>query len=163
MRYTYRSARSGAFVIGISAAILIETVAIHLLIVTRIPVLAYSLTILSVLGIVWIVRDYIALGSGAVVVSSDTIQLTVGRRFDISVPRTNIARALQPSFRDLPTPGTNQGRDYLNMTKPASPNVLIVLKEPMLVRLPGGLRRQVVRFSVHLDDATGFVALLSAA
>jgi hypothetical protein len=160
LRFTYRSARSGAFALGISAAILIETVAIHLLIVTRIPVLAYSLTILSVLGIVWIVRDYTALGSGAVVVTDETIQFTVGRRFDTSVSRANIARALQPTFRDLPTPGTNQGRDYLNMTKPASPNVLIVLKEPASVRLAGGLSRQVRRLSLHLDDPTGFLALL---
>jgi len=161
VNFTYRSARSGAFVGGISAAILIETVAIHLLLVSTLPALAYVLTAFSLLAIAWLARDYVALGSGAVSVTDEMIRLTIGRRFDISVPRANVARASQPTFRDLPTPGTNQGRDYLNMTKPASPNVLIALKEPMRVRLPGGIHRMVKRFSLHLDDPTGFVAEVS--
>jgi hypothetical protein len=147
---------------GISAAILIETVAIHLLLVRRIPWLAWTLTALSVYAVVWLVRDYLAMGSHALSVDGESIQLKVGRRFDLSITRSQIARVIQPTFRDLPTPGTNQGRDFLNLTKPGAPNVLITLREPVRVRLPGGMHRQVQRLALHLDDAAAFVATLSA-
>jgi hypothetical protein len=78
------------------------------------------------------------------------------------VPLANITRALRPSFRDLPTPGTNQGRDYLNLTKPASPNVLIVLHMPAKVRLAAGFHRGVGRLSLHLDEPDVFVNELVA-
>ena len=137
--------------------LLIETAALHLVLVSRHPVLAVSLTTSSVLAIIWLVRDYLALGRQVVQLDDETLRLKVGRRFDISVALANITRVLRPSFRDLPTPGTNQGRDYLNLTKPASPNVLIVLHMPVKVRLPGGFHRMVGRLSLHLDEPEVFV------
>jgi hypothetical protein len=160
--FSYRSARSGSFLIGISAAILIETAAVHLVLVSRLPLLAFTLTTLSVLAIIWLVRDYLALGRQVVQLDDETLRLKVGRRFDISVSLANITRVLRPSFRDLPTPGTNQGRDYLNLTKPASPNVLIVLQKPIRVRFTAGLHRLVSRFSLHLDEPDAFVSELVA-
>jgi hypothetical protein len=66
----------------------------------------------------------------------------------------------QPTFRDLPAPGTNQGRDYLNLTKPAAPSVLIVLDETQRVRLTLGIHREVRRVALRLDDADGFVRVV---
>ena len=142
--------------------LLIETAAFHFLLVRRHPVLAVSLTTSSVFAIVWLVLDYLALGRQVVQLDDETLRLKVGRRFDISVSLANITRALRPSFRDLPTPGTNQGRDYLNLTKPASPNVLIVLHSPVKVRLVAGVHRVVGRLSLHLDEPEVFVNELVA-
>ena len=142
--------------------LLIETAAFHFLLVSRHPVLAVSLTTSSVFEIVWLVLDYLALGRQVVQLDDETLRLKVGRRFDISVSLANITRALRPSFRDLPTPGTNQGRDYLNLTKPASPNVLIVLHSPVKVRLVAGVHRVVGRLSLHLDEPEVFVNELVA-
>jgi len=161
--FSYRSARSGSFLIGIGAVLVIESAALHLVFVSRHhPVLAVSLTTLSVLTIIWFVRDYLALGRQVVQLDDETLRLKVGRRFDINVPLANITRALRPSFRDLPMPGTNQGRDYLNLTKPASPNVLIVLQSPVKVRLAAGVHRVVGRLSLHLDEPEDFVNELVA-
>ena len=107
--FSYRSARSGSLVVGFSIAILVETVAIHLLLVRRHPLLAWSLTVLSAWAIVWLARDYRALGDGRVRVDDEIIHLTIGRRYDIHVPRARVDRAYKPTFRDLPTPGTNEG------------------------------------------------------
>jgi len=115
------------------------------------------LTSLNVLTIAWLIRDYIALGRHVVHVDDETLRLKIGRRFDISVSLSNIARVLRPTFRDLPRPGTNEGRDYLDLTKPASPNVLIVLNTVAKARLPGGFHRMVGRFSLHLDEPDAFL------
>jgi hypothetical protein len=142
--------------------IAIESVAVHFAIAARNPRVAWVVTLVSVLGALWIVRDYAALGSGAVRLTSDALHLRIGRRFDFTLPLLAIDRALAPTFRDLPAPGTNQGRDYLNLTKPSPPNVLIVLTEPRRIRLTAGLHRDIRRLALRLDDGAGFLAALES-
>ena len=93
-------------------------------------------------------------------VDDEKVDLTIGRRYSMRVPRAIIADVSQPSFRDLPTPGTNEGRDFLNLLKPATPNVLIRLREPLRVRLPGGFHRTVTRLGLHLDNPSAFIDAL---
>ncbi len=155
--FTYRNARSGSLVGGIIGAIAIETVVVHLLLYNHSRITAWLLTILSVWAIIWLARDYRALGVGALSVGDQNVNLVVGHRYSLRVRRDNITRVSQPTFRDLPTPGTNEGRDYLNLLKPATPNVLLTLCEPIRVRTPGGLHRTVARLGLHLDDAGTFI------
>ena len=159
--YTYRSARSKPFVVGISIAIAVETLALHALLWQRYPYLAWTLTALSILGILWFARDYVAMGQGAVYIDESELHLIIGRRVNVRVPRARIAQVVTPTFRDLPTPGTNQGVDFLNPTKPATPNVLLMLREPMTLRVPGR-QRTIRRIALHLDDPAAFIAALSA-
>jgi len=159
--YTYRSARSKPLLIGISIALAVETFALHMLLwQRRHPYVAWTLTALSILTILWIVRDYVAMGEGAIHLDERELHLTVGRRVNVRVPRTQISQVITPTFRDLPTPGTNQGVDFLNPTKPATPNVLLTLREPMTVRLPGR-RRTIRRIALHLDEPAAFIAAVS--
>jgi hypothetical protein len=51
---------------------------------------------------------------------------------------------------------------YLNLTKPATPNVLIMLGQPEQLRLPGGLGRQVRSFGVHVDQPPRLLGALSS-
>jgi hypothetical protein len=134
---------------------------VHFAVAARHPTLAWMLTLASLFAVAWLMRDYVAMGTGSIRLSDDTVELEIGARFDISIPIAAIARAFQPTFRDLPAPGTNQGRDYLNLTKPASPNVLIVLNAPRRVRLAPGLHRDVTRIGLRLDDGAAFLAALS--
>jgi len=46
--------------------------------------------------------------------------------------------------------------------KPATPNVLVTLAAPAMVRLPGGLARPARRLGLRLDDPVGFIAALAA-
>src|ERR671937_1293419 len=78
--FSYRSARSTPFVIGISLAIFIETAALHTLLIFRHPIIAWSLTTLSVLAIVWLVRDYRALRYGRGRLQTDTMIFSICRR-----------------------------------------------------------------------------------
>jgi hypothetical protein len=108
----------------------------------------------------WFVSDYRAFGTRSIQLDEHTLHLRIGRRFDITLPVASVARAFAPSFRDLPAPGTNQGREYINVTKPAAPNVLIELDAPRRVRLRIGIHRDVRRLSLHVDDAPAFIRAL---
>jgi hypothetical protein len=161
--FSYRSARSGSVTIAISVVVLIESVALHFLIAARHPLIAWPLTLLSLAAVLWIVRDYRALGVGSITIDEQILDLRIGRRFDIAVPLSAIERAITPTFRDLPTPGTNQGRDYLNLTKPAAPNVLILLDQPRRVRLTAGMHRSVKRLGFRVDDPAELLRALEKA
>lgn len=158
--FSYRTARSGAITVAIAAVIAIESVALHFAIAARHPALAWTLSLTSLLAAVWIIRDYVALGAGAIRLDDDTLHLTIGRRFDIPIPLAAIESIVKPTFRDLPAPGTNQGRDYLNLTKPAAPNVLIRLTGIRRVRIAAGISRDVRRIALKVDDPAAFLAAL---
>jgi hypothetical protein len=161
LTFSYRNARSTAIMSAIAAVVVIESIAVHFAVAARHPHIAWALTLTSVAALVWLVRDYRALGSGAVRLENDTLHLRVGRRFDITLPLARITSAFRPTFRDLPAPGTNQGRDYLNLTKPAAPNVLVVLDAPQRVRLAAGLHREVRRVALRLDEPEAFLRAIA--
>ncbi|HWJ23155.1 MAG TPA: hypothetical protein VNS52_12455 [Gemmatimonadaceae bacterium] len=163
--FTYRQARSGSLMAGLGGAIAVETIALHLWLAAKDhPLVAWALTAGSVSALAWIAADYRALGSGAVRVGHGRVDLRVGRRFALELPADAVAAAVaRPSWRELPAAGTPAARDYLNLTKPATPNVLLMLAEPTAIRLPGGLtRRDVRRLGLCLDDPTGFVSAVAS-
>ena len=161
VEFTYRSARSGSLVAGLGLVVAIETVVLHLWLAARHPWAAWALTVASVGTIAWLAADYRALGSGAVRLDGESIDLRVGRRFALGLPRTALLTVVRPTWRDLPAAGTPDAGDYLNLTKPATPNVLLTLSAPTTVRLPGGLARRARRLGLHLDDPEAFVAALA--
>lgn len=161
VEFTYRSARSGSLVGGLGLVIAIETAALHLWLAARHPVLAWTLTAGSLATLAWLAADYHALGRGAVRLDDDTLDLRVGRRLSLRLPRTAVLAAVRPSWRDLPAAGTPGAGDYLSLMKPAAPNVLVTLAGPATIRLPGGLARRARRLGLRLDDPDAFVAALA--
>ena len=159
-RFTYRSARSGGLLAGIILVLVSEGIGIHLWVYSRKPWLAWLLTASTLSAIAWLASDYRALGRGAVTVGDDQIHLTIGRRFSLSLPRTSIATAVTPTWRDLPEPGMPAAADYINLMKQATPNVLLHLVDPTAVKLPAGRSRTVRRIALHLDDPAAFLAAL---
>jgi hypothetical protein len=147
-------------VAGIALAITIETFVLHVLLFGRHPILAWALTSSSLSAIAWIIADYRALGRGAVQIEDQIIDLRIGRRFAMQVPTAAVVSAMRPSWRDVPVRGTTGAIGYLNLTKPAGPNILLTLAAPAMVRLPGGMRRSVTRLGVCLDAPDEFLAAL---
>jgi len=162
LEFSYRAARSGAITAAIIAVIVIESAAVHFAVVVRSPLVAWILTLSSLAAVLWLVRDYQALGTGTIRLDDNSLRLEIGRRFDIAISLGTIARVLKPSFRDLPALGTNQGRDYLNLTKPSAPNVLIVLDAVQRVRLTAGLHRDVRRLGLRVDEPAAFLSAVEA-
>ena len=162
LQFSYRTARSTAITTAIIAVVLIESFAVHFAVAARHPIVAWILTLSSIAAVAWLLRDYLALGTGAVRLTADMVNLTIGRRFDVALPLGAIARVIAPTFRDLPTPGTTQGRDFLNLTKPAAPNVLIFLEESRRLAITMGITRDVKRIALKLDDSAAFISAIEA-
>ena len=159
--FTCRNARSGALMIGLGLVLTIETVVLHLWLAPRHPVVAWALTASSLLTLAWLAADWRAMGRAGVDVDEGTLSVRIGRRFVADVPRAGIAAASRPTWRDLPSPESRAAAGFLDLTKPAPPNVLLTLAPPVTVRRPAGLHRQARQLALHLDDPDGFLARLS--
>jgi hypothetical protein len=155
--FSCRSARVPAITWTIAAVLVIETAALHLLLMRRVPIAAWCLTAMSLLALAWLFGDDRALRrADAVRVDAEHLHFAVGKRLRGSVPRQAVGRVLTPTWRDL------AGEPHpLNATRPASPNVLVVLTSPQRVRVAGGLEREVGRIALHVDEPSRLVALLS--
>ena len=158
--YTYRSARSGSFVVGIAIVLLAETLILHLWIVGRHPLLAWLLTISSLGAVARLVADYVEMGRGAIRLQDDQLALDIGHRVSLRVPRARVASVIQPTWRDIPESGTPAASEFLNLTKPATPNVLLTLREPTRVQIRGGISRTVQRIGLHVDEPEQLVTAL---
>lgn len=159
--FSYRSARSGSLMIGIGLALLVETVVLHLWLIGRHPLAAWVLTLVSLTTLAWLAADYVAMGRGVIRLDADSLRLDVGRRFALHLPRAYVVSVVRPEWRDIPEAGTPAAHGYLNLMKPAQPNVLLTLREPVSLRLPAGVRRTVQRIGLHVDEPQRFVAVLA--
>lgn len=161
LAFTYRSARSGALTVGLSMAIVVETVVLHLWLAPRHRTLAWVLTALSAFTIGLLARSYHAWGRGAVQVTPERLALRVPGRAEAEVSRAVLARATGATWRDVPD---RHDGAYINMMGPAEPNVLLVFSTPVGVRVAGGLvTRRVARLGLHLDDPGGFLRAVASA
>jgi hypothetical protein len=110
--FTYRSARSGSMLAGIGIALLAETLVLHLWIVGRHPLLAWSMTAISVATLAWLAAEYVAMGRGALRLDDESLALDVGRRFALRVrarassPPCNRSGATFPRQEHPPLPTT---------------------------------------------------------
>jgi hypothetical protein len=71
--FTMESARSLPLTGALCGVIAIETAALHLLLVSRHPWVAWSLTALSLWTAVWLLRDYRAIGARPLVLEPDAL------------------------------------------------------------------------------------------
>lgn len=159
VHFTCRSARSSALLGGLLLAIAAETAVLHVWLSAEHRVVAWTLTILSVLTAAWLIGDFRALGRSIIGVGANDIELRVGWRADASLPRTAVTTAVRPTWRAIPTAGSAL---YLNLTKPAEPNVLLTFHPPVSIRLAGGLRRRASTLGLCLDNPDTFVDLLQS-
>lgn len=158
--FTCRGARSAGVTGLIGGLIVIETAVLHLLLVHLLPALAYLLTLSSLLLLVWLIRDFHALGvRPALTIDGDSARVTVGQRVRGEFLLAAVDAAFRPTWKDL---GASAPR-YLNGTKPAAPNVLIVFTSAQHLTLVGAIRRPVMRLALHLDEPEHCVAALTRA
>jgi len=147
---------------AVSAILLIESTVIHLWVSATHPVLAWILTVSSVLTLVWFWRDDARYRAGSVLVSESHITLALGARWCGDIPRVRVQSAMRPSWKDLPEAGGAESRDYVNVTKPADVNVLLQLHDDTPLRAFGMVTKNVRRIGIHLDAPDEFFALLRA-
>ena len=152
--FSHRGARSTPLVVTLAFLVAVESAGVHALLFRRLPWVAVTSSALGILALAWLVADHRALGSLASTVGEEAIELRVGRRLRATIPRALVVSAIAPTWRDLPAapePG------YVNATKPAEPNVLLTLREPVVAVLPGGLKKPVRRIALSVDAPEAFL------
>lgn len=157
--FTMESARSLPLTGALCGVIAIETAALHLLLWTRHPWLAWTLTTLSLWTVVWLIRDYRAIGARPVVLEADALLVRLGRRFQAKVPLNEIARAEAPSWQDVPAKGSP---GYLKLSGPASPNVLLTFGRAVEFSGSAGIRKSFTRVGLRLDQPAELLRALEA-
>jgi hypothetical protein len=146
--FSTESARSLPFTAALCGIIVIETAALHLLLYSRHPWIAWALTLSSLWAIVWLIGDYRAVGALPVVLGPETLLVRLGRRFEAAVPLSEIETAETPNWRDVPAKGTP---GYLKLSGSSSPNVLLTFAHPVEFKGPAGIRKSVKRVGLRLD------------
>lgn len=155
---TFAHERNGGLVAGLLIAIAVETIPLHLFVAARWGVTAaWVLTALSIYGALWLVGDYRAIAMRPIVVRDAEIVIRHGLRTEIAIPRSRIVRVDRPSWRRMP----ERAPDYLDLSRPGEPNVVLELDAPVEVRLMFGMRRTVGRIGVRVAEADRFVATLA--
>lgn len=158
--FSLRSARSPALLAGLALVIGAEAAVLHLWLSARHPIVAWSLTVSSAAALAWLIGDHRALGRARVLLHDDWIDLRIGWRVSGRIDRRTLSDASRPTWRDLPTPGTPAAEGFVNLTKPADPNVLLRLDVPARLRIAGGIARHASRIAMHLDEPDRFIDAL---
>jgi len=161
-RFTYLAAQSRTIVVAVSGILLIETGVLHLWITSRSPLAAWILTATSFATLIWLWRENARYCVGALEVRDGHIQLMLGTRWRGVVPLAQIQSAVRPSWQEVPQSGTVQAADYVNITKPSDPNVLIILTSDVPLRAFGMVTKRVRRIGVHLDAPDDFLQAIQS-
>ena len=90
--FTCRTARSAAIPIGIGIVLTVESVVLHLWLVSRHPAIASALTLSSLVTLAWLAADWRAMGHAGVDVGEGALSVRIGRRFVADVPRAGQQR-----------------------------------------------------------------------
>jgi len=156
--FTSLGARSKSLVWGISIVLVVESVALHALLLKRWPWFSAVLVAFNAYTIWWLARGYRAVAELPTLVKESGVVLRVGHRALAEVPYGVIARLSRPSWQEIPgvqTPG------YLKLSGSDDPNVLIHFTEPVWFRMMFGIRKSAQIVGLRLDAADGFVQVVS--
>jgi hypothetical protein len=126
-----------------------ELLLVHALVAIWHPRLAWALSALSLLALVWLIGFIRSLRGRPVLVAEGEVRLRLGRLRDIAVPIDGIA-----NLRTCWPAGFHKQAWVLNLALLSFPNILVELREP----LPGRRRRWAV--ALRLDDPEGFARAL---
>lgn len=141
--------------VAVMIAVVVETVAVHLLLRLWSPVAAWVMTAISLYTLIWLIGDVHAVRQRPIRVQDGMLHLRLGLRWDAKIPLALI--------KSVETPGNDEhsgGRQNLKAVLFGAPNLRLVLSEP--VRAVGfyGIRRKVQSIDLHVDDPGGLTAAL---
>jgi hypothetical protein len=129
-----------------------ETIAVHFLIRTASPRAAWTLTIVSVIGVVWLMGYLRATILRPVLLSETELFVRTGLQWKLDVPLTAIERVV---IGRVPAPRKGEP-GVLRAVPFGQPNVALSLATPMRAKGAYGTERVVTRVVLTIDDRRGF-------
>lgn len=152
--FTSLSARSASLVVGLGLAMSVETVVLHLLLFPKAPVLSVLLSISSVAAVLWLADDYRIAARRPHLLTRDELVIRRGRMVRAPVRLSHIRRVQLAEWRDIPE---SASADYVNLSGPLGPNVMMFVDPPAEIRLVAGIVRRGSRVGLRLDEPARFV------
>ncbi|MFG0275174.1 MAG: hypothetical protein ACF8QF_08955 [Phycisphaerales bacterium] len=155
----HRRTAATTLMVGLSIAVAVETLALHLFIARWSHGAAWVLTGLSVYAMVWLLGDFRALRARRVTIDGDHLRLRIGLRWEADIPLAAIEHA-ERATRQLGDPKRD---GELVCAVAGATSVRIVLREPVTVRAAYAIQRQAASIVTHLDEPDAFLEALTAA
>jgi len=149
----------GSLVAGLLIVIALEAGAVHAGMVHAHPRIAWTFTLSSLWGALWLFGDYQAMRLSRSTLTAEALELRVGLRARMTVPLEVIAEVRSGRLEDLP-----RDRALLKAyAKPTAPTVLIELREPVIAHsmyMPARFR---TRIALAPDNLPLFLSALATA
>jgi hypothetical protein len=153
----HRNSGYGALIVTLMIISAVEIVGMHLAVRLWSDTAAWLLSALGVYAVVWMAGDYQAVRLRPVVAADDALRVRVGLRWSVSIAYTQIEQ-VRPRGKELlskRTPG------YLHAALLTDPQMVLVLREPVRVRGPYGIEKEVRRVGLAVDEADCLRAVLA--
>jgi hypothetical protein len=157
--FTYRQSSGYAAVLaGVGVAAVLELVGGHLL-VQRLWGDGATLVHLAVSGyaILWLLGDWRALAGRPIRLDGDTLRVRCGLRWSVDVPVAEIETVYHVR-KTLPA-----DRRTLDASVLKNAQFLLTLRRPVVAEGPYGLRKEVTRVAVAVDEPERFLSALATA
>jgi hypothetical protein len=139
-----------------AVSIAIEGACMHVYLAsTSLPAIAWPVTGLNALALLWLWRAQRATRRARLVVSDAFIEVRAWSGFRCRFPRSIVERAEVATWDSLPVAVP----DFLDISG-GEPNVILVLRQPTEVRVTLGIHKAVSQIGLRLSDAAGLLALL---
>jgi hypothetical protein len=148
---SYRKNSYGIFLFAIVTVLVIETIAIHLLVYFLWSgAVALIFTAISLYTLIWMIGDWQALRLRRTTISSDRINIRLGTRWEVEIPRNLVISVGTPKQLD-------DDVRPLKLVLIGDPNVEIRLTRPVTARGMYGLRRTSSIVRLQVDESTSFI------
>ncbi|WP_010283586.1 hypothetical protein [Bacillus timonensis] len=144
-------------------AMVIEVIGVHFLIAHFwSPTAAWFFTALDLYALLWIIADYHAIRLSPIVVKDDKLFAQVGIRREIVVD-LNTIKSLQPTTTDKKE--RSKEKHSFAITLPdffeENPQYEIELNEPTLAYFPFGIKKEMTKLYITVDDKEQFLQEIS--
>jgi hypothetical protein len=142
----------GAILGALAMVIVAETVPVHLLLARWSPRVAWTLTVLGLYSLVWLIADFRATRLRPIVADERSLHLRCGLRWSVTVPRERIVAVHERAPKSEPV---------LRLTLPMARPLWLELDAPVTADGPYGLQRQARWIAVAVDDTRAFREMLN--
>ncbi len=153
--FSYHRKSGYAAILGVIIMVLItETLALHLLLQQWSALAAWIFTGLSVYGLFWMLGDYQAMRLHPIILGQEFLFIRTGMRRRATLPLVDIAAIEKFNSRE------KRAKDYLGLSVFGDPRLVIHCKHPVVVLGLFGIKREVSRIGLAVDDEKRFVEAL---
>lgn len=152
------SARSKTFVVAISFVLVIESAALHALLLKRWPALSLVLVLLNAWTVWWFARDYQAVAKEPTLVRESDVLVRLGRRLQGRVGYELVDSIVRPTWQQIPANGSP---GYVKLSGTDDPNVLLHLSQSVAFHGPFGIQKRGQTVGLRLDDPERFVNVVT--